>query len=163
MSERFSDWLASQLTEKGIDMAELSRRSGVSTAYLSMLRKGTRTNPTPEKLMSISSALATDFAKESESAESFGTKRGAKSHQFRMEGLEIQVLMSSSPPSIQINLTGKVGGSGLEFSGANGAAIDIHGDPATLRCQVVSREGEDILVLECPINRLQNNQCDQDE
>lgn len=155
MSERFSDWLAAQLEETGIDMAELSRRSGVSTAYLSMLRNGTRSNPTPEKLLSIKSALAGEATYAGFRSSTSAAETDWESHPFRLAGLDVNVLMKSAPASVQIHVTGGIRAKkGLELTGEQGASIRVHGEPTSVRCQVVNREGEDILLIECPLGRL---------
>lgn len=52
----FTEWLTNELTVKGWDQAELSRRSGITTAHISRIMTGQR-HPGTEALSGIAHAL----------------------------------------------------------------------------------------------------------
>lgn len=56
MNIDFTEWLTKELTVKGWDQAELSRRSGITTAHISRIMTGQR-HPGTEALSGIAHAL----------------------------------------------------------------------------------------------------------
>jgi len=52
----FTEWLTNELTVKGWDQAELSRRSGITTAHISRIMTGQR-HPGSDALSGIARAL----------------------------------------------------------------------------------------------------------
>lgn len=57
----FGRYLKEVRIKKGLSMRELSRRSGVSQAYISQLESGKKGTPTPEQLFKLAPCLDIDY------------------------------------------------------------------------------------------------------
>jgi HTH-type transcriptional regulator, competence development regulator len=57
----FGRYLKEERIKSGLSMRELSRRSGISHAYISQLESGKKGTPTPEVLMDISNHLDVNY------------------------------------------------------------------------------------------------------
>ena len=58
LSNNFSQTFCGLLEERGVSCYQIGKYSGLDQAYLSRLKSGGRSNPSPETIMKISLALA---------------------------------------------------------------------------------------------------------
>lgn len=59
--ETLGEYLQRIRIERGMTLRDVDHKTGISNAYISMLEKGTRTNPTPEVLRKLADVYGLDY------------------------------------------------------------------------------------------------------